>query len=169
MSTRGFTVDVNRCTGCNACELGCTIENGLDLTTSWRTVHTFNPERRAGDFGASRMGMGWMIRETLQRGFEYSAAWKAFEDGSGPRPTARPELENIRAVAERKVPVIVHTAGSRDVRATIRLFHEEMGVRLIVSHATFDGYRVAAVAAAGSARRPPLGDETGPGMLGGAR
>jgi Fe-S-cluster-containing dehydrogenase component/DMSO reductase anchor subunit len=38
-----FVFDQNRCTGCHACRLACTIENGLALDQSWRSIHTFNP------------------------------------------------------------------------------------------------------------------------------
>jgi len=38
----GFLFDANRCTGCQACELACTIENQLPWGTSWRRVSTFN-------------------------------------------------------------------------------------------------------------------------------
>jgi DMSO reductase iron-sulfur subunit len=37
-----FRFDTNKCTGCQACRLACTIENGLDLDRSWRSVVTFN-------------------------------------------------------------------------------------------------------------------------------
>lgn len=43
--TEGFLLDQGRCTGCSACRLGCTIENGLDWDRSWRRVHTGNPQR----------------------------------------------------------------------------------------------------------------------------
>ena len=39
----GFLFDMNRCTGCDACRLACTIENELRADFSWRRVETFNP------------------------------------------------------------------------------------------------------------------------------
>ena len=41
---KAFSFDPNRCTGCQACELACSIENEL-AGLSWRRVSTFNPAR----------------------------------------------------------------------------------------------------------------------------
>lgn len=41
-----FVFDANRCTGCGACRVACTIENGLAPEVSWRRIETFNPQRR---------------------------------------------------------------------------------------------------------------------------
>lgn len=38
-----FVFDQNKCTGCHACRLACTIENELPLRQSWRQIYTFNP------------------------------------------------------------------------------------------------------------------------------
>lgn len=43
-----FVFDVNRCTGCQACQLACTIENGLQPDRSWRAINTFNEPRYPG-------------------------------------------------------------------------------------------------------------------------
>jgi len=40
----GFTLDLNRCTGCRACELACSTENDLGFGRSWRRIETFNSE-----------------------------------------------------------------------------------------------------------------------------
>jgi Fe-S-cluster-containing dehydrogenase component len=42
---RGFILDLNRCTGCQACRLACSIENDLGVEESWREVYTFNLHR----------------------------------------------------------------------------------------------------------------------------
>ena len=48
MKQRGFIFDTNLCTGCNACQLACTLENQLDFIRSWRKVVTFNPGHLPG-------------------------------------------------------------------------------------------------------------------------
>jgi Fe-S-cluster-containing dehydrogenase component len=45
---QAFVIDVAKCTGCQACEVACTVENQLEPGTSWRTVHTFNEPRYPG-------------------------------------------------------------------------------------------------------------------------
>ena len=45
---KAFVIDVARCTGCQACEVACAVENQLEPGTSWRTVHTFNEPRYPG-------------------------------------------------------------------------------------------------------------------------
>ncbi len=45
---KGFLLDLNRCTGCHACLLACSIENTLGAGNSWRQVHTFNLRHHPG-------------------------------------------------------------------------------------------------------------------------
>lgn len=46
MTAQRFLFRAERCTGCEACVLGCWMENRSVQTRPWRTVHTFNPHRR---------------------------------------------------------------------------------------------------------------------------
>ncbi|HET6278101.1 MAG TPA: 4Fe-4S dicluster domain-containing protein, partial [Candidatus Polarisedimenticolia bacterium] len=45
MTANGFLFDLNRCTGCQACAIACTIENGLPFGSSWRRIDTYNEAR----------------------------------------------------------------------------------------------------------------------------
>ncbi len=131
-----------------------------------KVAQAYNPERQAGDLGLSRMGMWWMLREMFSRAKAYEATAAVASNGepvpanklaANGRPnvvlnTAPPSpriigLDNLRAVLEKKTPVLVHTAGARDVMGTMRMFHDEMDVRLIISHGEFGGFRAAEEAA----------------------
>ncbi len=111
---------------------------------SMKMSQAYNPERRAGDFGASRMGMSWMLRDILDKGKAYAKTWQAYNKGGlKSKPKVKPEYENMRKAVEGAIPTLVHTASARDVMATARIFHDEYKLKTIVSHATFDGYKMA--------------------------
>ncbi len=114
-----------------------------------KVAQGFNPERRSGDLGLSRMGSSELLIELLERGSVYAAAWRAFDAGTGAKPKLQPELEQLRAVFDQKVPVLIHTAGARDCIATARMFQDMFKVRMVLSHGCFDGW----LAAEGLARR----------------
>ncbi len=104
----------------------------------------YNPERRGGDLGLTRMGMSWILRDILNKGKTYTQTRQAYEKGEIKKdPGERLEYENMRPAIESAIPTLVHTASARDVMATARVFHDEYQLKTIVSHATFHGYKVA--------------------------
>lgn len=105
-----------------------------------KVAQGFNPERRSGDLGETRMGSHELLVEQLDRGRDYAAAWRAFENGDGPKPEFDPALEQLRRVFDREVPILIHTAGLRDCLSTARMFQDRYDVRMILSHGSFDGW-----------------------------
>jgi imidazolonepropionase-like amidohydrolase len=105
-----------------------------------KVAQGFNPERYSGDLGTTRMGSSELLIRQLEEGRDYAKAWRDYEDGDGSEPALRPELEQLRRVFDREVPVIIHTAGLRDCLATARMFQERFDVRMILSHGSFDGW-----------------------------
>ncbi|MBI1851988.1 MAG: amidohydrolase family protein [Planctomycetes bacterium] len=110
-----------------------------------KVAQAYNPERAGGDLGAGRMGMSWGLIDLLERGRDYNAEWAAFERGTRTtKPEVHLNLEPLRGLFERKFPVLIHTAGARDVVSTVRMFHDQFGLRTIVSHGCFNAWRSAA-------------------------
>lgn len=105
-----------------------------------------NPERRAGDVGRTRMGMNYLLRERLAEAKRYAEAWKESASDTGAPPPQKDErFENFRGLFRRDFPVIVHTVWVNGIEATKRLLHDELGLDVIITHATFDSYKAADV------------------------
>jgi imidazolonepropionase-like amidohydrolase len=93
------------------------------------------------------MGMHQVLTDTLLRGQRYARAWRDHQNGNGPAPELEADLEQLRAVFDKKVPVIIHTAGARDCVATARMFQDVFDLWMILSHGTFDGHWAASALA----------------------
>jgi imidazolonepropionase-like amidohydrolase len=103
----------------------------------------YNPERRGGDLGLTRMGMSWLLRSLLDRAKDYAASWRAYEEGRTPeKPSYRPELELMRKAFAGEIPTIVHTAEAWGLMQTLRMFHDEYDLAVIATHTSFCGYLV---------------------------
>ncbi len=103
-----------------------------------------NPERATGEFGSGRMGMNWVIREQLRLGQGYVKDWDDYEAGrrkTKPRTDLR--LEYFKPLFHRQIPILVHTQGYQVVQSTLRILHDEMKLKVIIGHGTFDSYKLA--------------------------
>ncbi|MGH7152194.1 MAG: amidohydrolase family protein, partial [Planctomycetota bacterium] len=103
-----------------------------------KIAQAWNPERASGDLGASRMGMSWMMRRLFARTQALLA-----ELERNPSKPVPPDLAMLVEVFRKKTPVLIHTAGDRDVMATARMFGDELDVDPVVSHGCFNGMAVA--------------------------
>ncbi|MFN3191211.1 MAG: amidohydrolase family protein [Aureliella sp.] len=102
-----------------------------------------NPERRGGEVGSGRMGMNYVIRQQLEEGRVYVRQWDDFEAG---RTTVKPEvnlrLEYFKPLFRREIPVVVHTQAYQVVQSTLRILHDEMNLKVVIDHGTFDSYKI---------------------------
>lgn len=105
-----------------------------------KVAQGYNPERQSGDLGLLRMGSSDLLTERLAAGQAYAAAWRAHREQGAPAPQFDPALEQLRAVFDGEVPVLIHTAGLRDCIATSRMFQDRFPVRMVLSHGCFDGW-----------------------------
>lgn len=101
-----------------------------------------NPERRSGETGSGRMGMNFVIRQQLREGQYYVRQWDAFEKGEAPRPEVDLRLEYFKPLFRREIPVVVHTQQYQVIQSTIRMLHDEMNLRVVIDHGTFDAYKL---------------------------
>lgn len=108
-----------------------------------KMTQAFNPERRAGDLGATRMGMSWYMRQILKQAKEYTEPWRAYERGERKdKPGLKLELEKMRRAFNGEIPAIVHTYSGWGVMQTIRMFGDENSLNVIPTHTAYGGYAV---------------------------
>jgi imidazolonepropionase-like amidohydrolase len=113
-----------------------------------KMTQAFNPERRAGDLGATRMGMSWYMKQILEKAKKYTDAWQAYERGDQKeKPKYKLELEKMRKAFNGEIPAIVHTYSGWGVMQTIRMFNDEDSLNVIPTHTAYGGYAVGAEAA----------------------
>ncbi len=102
-----------------------------------------NPERRDGEVGSGRMGMNHVIRQQLMEGRLYVQQWDAFEAGrTKTKPRVNLRLEYFKPLFRREIPVVVHTQAYQVVQSTLRILHDEMNLRVVIDHGTFDSYKI---------------------------
>jgi imidazolonepropionase-like amidohydrolase len=102
-----------------------------------------NPERRGGEVGSGRMGMNHVIRQQLELGRAYVHQWDLYESGKREeRPAVNLRLEYFKPLFRRQIPVVVHTQAYQVVQSTLRILHDEMNLKVVIDHGTFDSYKI---------------------------
>lgn len=102
-----------------------------------------NPERRGGEVGSGRMGMNYVIRQQLEEGRVYVRLWDNFEAGrTKVKPKVNLRLEYFKPLFRREIPVVVHTQAYQVVQSTLRILHDEMKLKVVIDHGTFDSYKI---------------------------
>lgn len=101
-----------------------------------------NPERRTGETGSGRMGMNYVVRQQLREGQMYVRQCDAYEKGEAPAPEFNLRLENFKPLFRREIPVVVHTQQYQVIQTTIRMLHDEMNLKVVIDHGTFDAYKI---------------------------
>jgi imidazolonepropionase-like amidohydrolase len=97
-----------------------------------KVAQTHNPERRAGDLGLTRCGLAWLLEEANGRAMG-ALAEQRFDL----------ELENLKRVHARDLPVLIHCAAAQGVAATARMWQGHYGARAVLSHGCFNGHKAA--------------------------
>ncbi|MBX3472185.1 MAG: amidohydrolase family protein [Planctomycetes bacterium] len=117
---------------------------------SIKVAQAGNPERYW--FGVGRAYMNWNLGQTLEKARAYHAGWSAWEEakaladeGKGPPPPPPPPLdlawEDFRALFARRFPASVHTQMFQVVNKTITMLGDRFGLRVVLDHSTFDGFK----------------------------
>ncbi len=102
-----------------------------------------NPERRDGEVGSGRMGMNYVIRQQLEEGRVYVRQWDDFEAGRlKVAPQVNLRLEYFKPLFRQEIPVVVHTQAYQVVQSTLRILHDEMNLKVVIDHGTFDSYKL---------------------------
>ncbi len=112
---------------------------------SIKVAQAGNPESYF--FGGRRTGRSFMnfnTRQTLEKAYEYHRRWSDFEAGkSAEKPDPDPIFEPFRGLFERQFVASVHTQGYQVMMTTVDMLARKFGIRTVLDHCTFDGYKIA--------------------------
>ncbi len=95
-------------------------------------------------FGVGRSYMNYNTRQTMNKAKAYHEKWNAFEqDKTRDKPLYDPVFDGFRGLFRGEYPVTVHTQIYQVVMTTIDMLSKKLGVRTVLDHSTFDGFKTA--------------------------
>ncbi|HEX9793062.1 MAG TPA: amidohydrolase family protein [Planctomycetota bacterium] len=106
---------------------------------SLKVAQSGNPERWYPFVGRSLMN--WNTRDTLQRGLGWAEGYAAGEIGWSDF------WRDFEPLLAKDIPVSVHTQIYQVVLMTLTMQKQELGLDPFIDHGTFDGYKLAKLAA----------------------
>ncbi len=136
--------------GTNMSGLGTAVKFGDGLVedlvvkfpASIKIAQAGNPERYW--FRVGRSFMNYNLRQTLQEAKDYDQAWDDFEAGkTEEQPLFSPTFDAFRDLFSGKFIASMHTQQYQVVMMTLMLVHKQFGIKTVLDHSTFDGYKTA--------------------------
>jgi imidazolonepropionase-like amidohydrolase len=107
---------------------------------SLKIAQAGNPERYW--FGVRRAYMNYNTRQTLKKMRAYHDRWTAYEEKKTEvKPDYDPFLHDLRGLFRGEFPASVHTQIYQVVMMTILMLNDEFGIKAVLDHSTFDGYK----------------------------
>lgn len=122
---------------------GKTLEESLlKYPGSLKVAQAGNPESYW--FGVRRAYMNYNTRQTLKKIQAYHEKWVAYEEKKTSRkPDYDPFLHDLRGLFRGDFVASVHTQIYQVVQMTITMLNDEFGIKTMLDHSTFDGYKTA--------------------------
>ncbi len=105
-----------------------------------KSAFNFNPQRGAGDLGASWAGLSYQTEKLNDL-----ARTRAEDDRDHPEDW---QLENLERVHRGELPVLIHCASAEGVAGVVRMWKVRYGTQCVVSHGSWDGHLAGRFAAA---------------------
>ncbi len=96
--------------------------------------------------GMRRAHMFWGLREVLDRGRAYTAAWDAAERTGGPAPERDLDLDIFRTLYANEAQISTHTQYYHLVLSTITMLARDYALPTFIDHGSYDSYLAAPLA-----------------------
>lgn len=112
----------------------------LKFPGSIKIAQAGNPERYW--FRVGRSFMNYNLRQTLQAARDYHQRWLDFESGkTKDQPLFDPIYDPFRGLFRGEFIASMHTQQYQVVMMTLMLVKGQFGIRTVLDHSTFDGYK----------------------------
>ena len=106
-----------------------------------KSAFNFNPQRSAGDLGATWAGLSWTVHSLNDR-----MQSRVADEDRDPRPDDW-QYRDLERVHRGELPVLIHCASAEGVAGVVRTWKVRYGTECVVSHGSWDGHLAASFCA----------------------